>query len=365
MKTLLILTLLSSHAFAQYSKPQLIARYTGMDAYNAPDGMICFSSEPQPTKEGIYLGCSTAEGTLMARWSPTFSKVATSSRIFSKPIQMGETTSWYEFDEAGVSKVFEAGRTGVRETTLKNLGSYSALIDSFLMLKDRSYVYRLQDDGKELLNWKNHQITSLYKEDIAYIFPPVTSKEGNFITKIRREHTGENAPDELILWDGKFQTILKDKESDINSPWKAFRHQYALDGNSIAFIATDAQGEGLFLLKDNRLITVARAGREVASFDYFSPKLRDGVLVFRGMDHQKRKVVYLFYNQKLRPLITQGDTVITDKGLARVDYQSQDALFYGSPGIGPTGEIVQQATLTDADNPNTLLGIGLLKFTKE
>lgn len=365
MKTLLIFILLTSHALAQYSKPQLVARYAGMDAYNAPDALICFSSEPQPTKEGIYLGCLTSEGALMARWSPGFSKVASTSRFFSRPVQMGETTSWYEFDEAGVIKVFEASRSVVRETTLKNLGPYSALIDSFLMLKDRSYVYRLQDEGKELLNWKNHQITSLYREDIAYIFPPVTSKEGNFITKIRREHIGENAPDELIFWDGKFQTILKDKDADINSPWKGFRHQYALDGNSIAFFATDSQGEGLFLLKDNRVITVARAGKEVASFDFFSPKLRDGVLVFRGMDQQKRKVVYLFYNHKLRPLITQGDTVITDKGLARVDYQSQDALFHGSPGIGPTGEIVQQATLTDADNPNTLLGIGLLKFTKE
>jgi hypothetical protein len=365
MKTLLILTLLTSHAFAQYSKPQLVARYAGMDAYNAPDGMICFSSEPQPTKEGIYLGCQTAEGMLMARWSGTFAKVATTSRIFSKPIQMGDTTSWYEFDEAGVSKVYEAGRSGVRAITLKNLGSYSALIDSFLMLKDRSYVYRLQDQGKELLNWKNHQITSLYKDDIAHIFPPVTSQEGFFIAKIRRVHTGENAPDELIFWDGKFHTILKDKEADTNSAWRSFRHQYAVDGNTIAFIGTDAQGEGLFLLKENRLITVARAGREVAGFDFFSPKLRDGILVFRGMDHQKRKVVYLFYNHKLRPLLTQGDTIMTDKGLARVDYQSQDALFYGSPGIGPTGEIVQQATLTDADNPNTLLGIGLLKFTKE
>jgi hypothetical protein len=365
MKTLLILTLITSQAFAQYSKPQLLARYGGIDAYNAPDGMICFSSEPQPTKEGIYLGCQSAEGSLMARWSPNFTKVATSSRIFSRPVQMGEITNWYEFDQAGVSKVFEASRSGVRSTTLKNLGTYSALIDSFLMLKDRSYVYRLQDEGKELLNWKNHQITSLYKEDIAYIFPPVTSKEGNFIAKIRREHTGENAPDELIFWDGKFQTILKDKEADSNSAWKSFRHQYAVDGNTIAFIGTDSLGEGIFLLKDQRLITVARAGREVASFDYFSPKLRDGVLVFRGMDHQKRKVVYLFYNHKLRPLLTQGDTILTDKGLARVDYQSQDALFYGSPGIGPTGEIVQQATLTDADNPNTLMGIGLLKFTKE
>jgi len=67
----------------------------------------------------------------------------------------------------------------------------------------------------------------------------------------------------------------------------------------------------------------------------------------------------------LRKLLTRGDIVKTDKGLARVDYKDQDALFYGAPGIGPQGEIYQQATLTDADFSMTLLGIGLIKFTKE
>ena len=57
--------------------------------------------------------------------------------------------------------------------------------------------------------------------------------------------------------------------------------------------------------------------------------------------------------------------VKTDKGLARVDYRSQDALFYGPPGVSEEGDIFQQATLTDIDHPLTLLGIGLLKLNKE
>lgn len=365
MKTLLFSLLFSPALLANYSKPQMVARYAGIDAYNAPDGMICFSSEPEPTRDGIYLGCQTSEGSIMAKWSPKFSKVASTSRLFSKPVSVGEVTSWYEFDDAGIQKFYEGRTSGVRSVTLQKLGSYSALIDSFLPIKGGSYIYRLQEESKQFWLWKNHQVTSFFNDSVSHLFPPVTSKEGNFIFKLRREHTGENAPDELVLWNGEFKTLLKDREAESTSRWKSFRHQYALDGNTLAFIATDAQGEGIFLLQDGRLITVARAGRELASFDFFSPKLRDGVLLFRGMDHQKRKVLYLFYNQKLRPLLTQGDIVNTDKGLARVDYLSQDALFYGAPGIGPTGEIVQQATLTDADNPNTLLGIGLIKFTRE
>jgi hypothetical protein len=93
--------------------------------------------------------------------------------------------------------------------------------------------------------------------------------------------------------------------------------------------------------------------------------MRNGVLVFRGLDLERRKSVWVHEKGELKKLLTQGDIVKTDKGLARVDYKSSDALLYGAPGIGPEGVIFQQATLTDIDSPLTLLGIGLIKFVRE
>ena len=110
---------------------------------------------------------------------------------------------------------------------------------------------------------------------------------------------------------------------------------------------------------------VARAGKDLKRFDFFSPKLRRGVLVFRGEDLENRKAVWIYESGVLKRLLTQGDVVKTDKGLARVDYQSQDAIFYGAPGISENGEIYLQATLTDIDSPLTLLGVGLIKLKKE
>ncbi len=159
--------------------------------------------------------------------------------------------------------------------------------------------------------------------------------------------------------------ILKDRDADPTSKIKSFRHQYAFDSGVAAVFMTDEKGEALVLVKNGQLKVVARAGTDVLSFDYFAPKLMGDVLAFRGMDFQKRKVVYVYENSKLKALITQGDVVETDKGLAKIQYHNQDAQFYGAPGIAPNGDIYQQATLTDANNPLMLHGIGLLKYKKE
>jgi hypothetical protein len=367
MKILIISLLISLSSHAHYGKPELVARYSGIDSFNAPEGLYCFSSEPQPTKEGVFLGCLNQDGNaLMVKWSPQFEIVAYSeSGLFSHPKEVEGQANWYEFSEAGVRNLFEYKNNNLNIINLKNLGPTFALIDSFTAVKNQSYIYRLQDETKKLQSWKNHTINSLYAENVAHIFPPVSSVDGDFVIKVRRDSTSESSPDELIIWDGEFKTILKDRDADATSKFKSFRHQYALDQGAVALVVDDYLGESLLILKDGQTTEVARAGKQLTGFDYFSPKMRNGVLVFRGVDLEKRKAVWVYQDGELKKLLTQGDVVMTDKGLARVHYQDHDALFYGASGIGPDGDIYQQATLTDIDSPVTLLGIGLIKFKKE
>ena len=367
MKTLIVCLFLSLPTFAHYGKPELVARYSGIDAFNAPEDLTCFTSEPQPTKEGVFLGCTSGEGQAqMMRWSPRFEVIALSKEnLFSHPKEVSGKISWYEYSETGARNLFEYQNQNLNLINLKNLGPAFAMVDSFTAIKDQAYIYRLQDETKTLQSWKNHTVTSLYTEDIAHIFPPVSSVEGNFVVKVRRENTDEKSPDELMIWDGAFHSVLKDHDSDPTSLVKAFRHQYALDGNAVALVVTDARGEALVILQEGKMTEVARVGVELSGFDYFSPKMRGGVLVFRGVDNEKRKALWVYERGVLKRLLTQGDVVKTDKGLARVDYKNVDAVLFGAPGIGPNGEIYQQATLTDIDSPLTLLGIGLIKFLKE
>jgi hypothetical protein len=367
MKIFFILCLFSSSLFAGYGKPELLARYSGIDSFNAPDGLYCFTAEPLPTKEGVLMGCLDGDGqSLMMRFSNSYEVLANSELgLFSKPLLVDKKSAWYEFNESGVRKLYEYQGQELSAIDLRNLGPLYALIDSFVPVRNNTYVYRLQDESKKLLSWKNHIVSDLYTEDISHIFPPVSSVKGDFLIKVRRLHLNEDAPDELLKWDGEFKSLLKDRDSDPTSPFKSFRHQFALDENLVALIATDDRGEALFLIENGQALEVARAGVDLQSFDFFSPKLRNGVLAFRGIDLQKRRALWVFEKNELRKILTQGDVVKTDKGLARVDYRSQDALFYGSPGVSEEGDIFQQATLTDIDHPLTLLGIGLIKLNKE
>jgi hypothetical protein len=368
MKKVYFLSLiLSTSIFANYSKPQLIARYSGVDSFNAPQGLYCFTAEPLATTEGVFLGCRNQEDhSLMIRFSPKYELLAThETSLFSTPKEVLGKTSWFEFSQAGVQKLFDFQKGLLSQRELKNLGSLYSQIDSFTPIKNEFYIYRCQDETKQILMWQNHISTPLFKEVTSHIFPPVTSIQGDFIFKIRKGDTQESSPDELILWNGKFKKILSDKDADPSSPFKSFRHQMALDNETLAFIGTDDQGEALFLLRDGKFEEVARVGKDLLSFDYFSPKLRNETLVFRGTDLNRRKVLWIYKQGILERLLTQGDVVHTDKGFARVDYKSQDALFYGAPGISESGDVYQQATLTDIDSTITLLGIGLLQFKKE
>ena len=367
MKTIFILgAFLSSSLWAQYSKPTLVARYSGADSFNAQDGLYCFTSEPEPVQEGIFLGCQSQEGTVMVRWNPSFQIVsATEHSLYSHPKAANNKVSWYEFDETGVRSLYEFYDQKLLVTALKNLGPLSSLIDSFVAIKNGTYIYRVQDESKKLFIWKNHEVSMFYNQTVSHIFPPVSAENGNLLMKIRKNDLNENSPDELIFWNGEFKTVLKDKDADGSSKFKAFRHQYALDGDKVAFIGTDGLGEGIFILENDSITEVARVGKELNSFDYFSPKMKNGVLAFRGLDRENRRSLWVYQSGKLSKLLTQGDVVLTDKGPARVDYRSQDALFYGAPGVAPTGDVYLQATLTDIDSPLTLLGVGLLKFKKE
>jgi hypothetical protein len=368
MKSFFISLFLSSSLFASgYGKPQLIARYSGTDSHNIPSGLTCFTADPIPTFDGVFLGCMNNQGhSQMVRFHPDFELVAISENgLFSLPKEVDRKSSWYEFDEAGLSKLFEFREGELQVTKLKNLGPQDALIDAFIPIKNDIYIYRLQRETKKLFTWKDSIVTSFFDEQISHLFPPESTANGNFVFKIRKDSLSDNAPDELIFWNGSFKSILKDQDADPSSAIKSFRHQLALDHDSVAVIATDSAGEALFILHNGAMVEVARVGKELTSFDYFSPKMKNGILVFRGIDLEKRKALWVFEHRVLKKLLTQGDVVKTDVGLARFDYKSQDALFYGAPGISESGDIYQQAALTDIDFPMTLLGVGLIKFNKE
>lgn len=367
MNILFLLLTLSSMTYAGYSKPELVARLDDLHAWNAPDNLSCYSSSPSFQNGLIYLGCRDNKSFLMAAWGPRGFKVIERSgdeTIFSSPLASMGTISWYEFNELTMLRSF-VRLESTNQTVISNLDSLSGANDSFLPLSIDSFFYRAKGETPELMQWTNGRLRSFFAPGAAYLFTPIVGASGEVALKTRDQHLGEEAPDRLWIYDGNWKMILEDQDANPSSPWKTFRHQLSVEGDKVLAIATDKEGEALILIQGSRVSVLARAKVDLLRFDFFAPKMRAETIVVRGEDFQKRKAIYVYDKNGFRKLVAQGDIVHTDITYGRIDYQNQDAIFYGSPAIDERGNIVFQATLTHSDHPRTLLGIGLIKINKE
>lgn len=366
MKYLIPLMLFSHTALAAFSKPELLARLSDVQAWNAPDNTWCFTSEPAILKDQVYLSCFDIDGYFMAQIGNGFKMItrAESGHMLSLPQTSFGKVSFYEYNEMDIVRSYEL-TSSLRKIELNTLGPRSESKDSFYPISGDSWFFRVKGEAPEIMIWRNGEVTPFFNPGAAYIFTPQVGPRGEIAFMTRDGDYNQSSPDRIWQFTGSWKVILEDKDANANSPWRSIRHSLAVEGNKVAVLADDGNGEALLLIENGRTRVLARAGKDLKSFDFFTPKMRGGTIAVRGEDFQKRKVLYVYDQQGFRPLLTQGDIVHTDKGPARVHYKDQNALFYGAPGIDERGSVVQQATLTDPDFPSTLIGIGIIKFRKE
>jgi hypothetical protein len=140
MKLYLFLLSVPLLSHAQFSRPELIARLAQTGAWNAPDNIWCFASEPGVLKGQIHLGCLDADGPLMAQWGKAGFKVlarAQDGEYFSHPLNSFNKISWYSYNEWGILRSYESSRT-LEVAKLKNLGPLRAANDSLLNYDESS-----------------------------------------------------------------------------------------------------------------------------------------------------------------------------------------------------------------------------------
>ena len=368
MKSLLLLFLIPVSVFAGFSKPELIARLSDRGAYKAPDNTWCFTSDPAILRGKVYLSCMDIDGRLMIEWDDDYKVIARAEedQMFAAPLSGFGKVSWYEFNEWGAVKSFElSDKLTVRD--LKVLGPLNRSIDNLTLVSPDSWLLRTKGNSPELWIWQNDRAIPFFNPGAAYLFRPYVGNEGNIVLKVRENSYSESSPDKLWLYsNNKWKIIFEDRDSNPESPWKTFRQSFAIEGEKILLIATDDQGEALLILDNGNVEVIARAGKDVKSFDFFSPQMNGGTVAVRGVDFQGRKVLYVYDQQEgFRRLVTQGDIVHTDIGYGKFDYSNQDSIFYSSPGVDEKGNVYQQLTMVDPDFPKVLMGIGLIKFIKE
>ncbi len=367
MKSLLLLFFLPLSSYAGLGKPELIARFSDRSAYKAPDNTWCFSSDPAILNGKVYLKCMDILGSLMIEFGDEGKVIARAQedQIFSSATTAFGRVNWYEFNEWGAVKSFELGDK-LTEKDLKTIGPMNQTIDHVAPASVDSIILRTKGENPELWISQGGKATPFFNPGASYLFRPFVSLTGTIVIKSREINYNESSPDKLWLYsNNQWKMILEDRDSNPNSPWKIFRQSFAIEGEKVLLVATDDQGEALLLIDQGKVKIIARAGKDLKKFDYFSPSMNGGTVAIRGEDFNGRKVLYVHDQDGFRPLLTQGDIVHTDLGLGKVDYSNQDSIFYSSPGVDEKGNVYQQATLVDADYPKTLLGVGLIKFSKE
>lgn len=339
-----------------------------VDAWNAPDNMWCFSGEPTILNEKVYLGCIDNQGALMGEWSKEGFNVlsrAKEDHLFSVAVAAYNKVSWYEYNEAMVERGFEYTDT-LSVRSLRSLGPFTSGTDTFAPFTNDSLFFRSKTGQPSLYVLKDDSFKLLFNPGASYLFSPSSGPKGEIALKVRFNNFAESSPDQLwFYFNNEWKMILEDQDSNPASPWKSFRNQVTIYEGKVLAIASDGKNDSLLLIENSKVTVIAKTGTHLARFDHFSPKMNKDTIVVRGEDFENRKAVFVKDDESFRPLLVQGNIVHTDRGLARVDYKDRDALFYGAPGIDEKGNIVIQGTLTDADFPSTLLGIGLIRFNKE
>lgn len=358
MKYLLFLGLIPSMVWANYQKPELLARYFSTHNYNLPQDSYCYMGTPMAFDGKVIVNCVREEERDLMMWDESGkSHVFYSTKNFlSTPQYVNKTLTWYEYELNGVNSVHQ-WKDGVLKT-IPVEGAVRAV--SFL---GNEWIFQ----GRDFLNVQTEDGVYPSKiENISYVHSPSVSNSGEYAVKIRRNTDANSSPDEIWTY-GKngWIKVFGDTDSDPQSPWKDFRNNVATGNGKVFVIARDSEGEALLEISGGKQKVLARAGVDLKEFESFQIAYNKGTVVFRGIDLSGRKVIYA-HDGQLKRVLTQGDTVITDLGtIATVNYKNKDSIIYNNPTIGPDGEIVIQGTLTDFDDNKTLVGVGIIRIKRD
>lgn len=170
----------------------------------------------------------------------------------------------------------------------------------------------------------------LETNDVSYFFS-AASNEKLMVQKVRLGESGEIAesrPDEIRIGlapDYKMKAILKDKDADPTSEFLSFRNFSVVQDEYWTVIAKTQKGD-VAVVGKNLDFKILPLYEEFESIDFWPPAITpQGGLVIRGKSNGVNGLWLI--NSKTHLILRSGDTVMTDKGLARLT----ESLFYNHP----------------------------------
>lgn len=200
----------------------------------------------------------------------------------------------------------------------------------------------------------------------AFLFTPAFNNNRQIAGKARLGGTANSQPDQILRTEsnGVATVLAQDADALPGSLFTGFDNSVAFnDGGEVAFIAnlTSPSARAVFRTVMEDPQEVAREGENgVASIEFFAPRMNNsGLVVFRAIDDAGNRAIWLADGISVTPLVTAGDVVMTDIGPARIQSPTGGPVFSGGIDVNDNGEVAFVAVLTEPDNANALLGLGL------
>ncbi|WP_131105977.1 cell wall-binding repeat-containing protein [Ornithinimicrobium sufpigmenti] len=179
----------------------------------------------------------------------------------------------------------------------------------------------------------------------SYLYSPTFNDAQQIAGKVSLTESFNHQEIRLFEADGSSQAVLATDNVDPDSPYRSFDNSVGLsDDGQVAAFATLREGNTKVLVRTDGTtvehVADVSADSPLASFEFFAPDVNTrGEVVFRAVDKDGKRGVWVADGEDLRPVLVEGDVVETDLGLGQLGQHDSSPVFGGSPQINNRGDV--------------------------
>ncbi len=388
MRKILFAIFLCTNLFAiEFDGPKILARSNINNNYNLPVRAMLSNTNPVINNKGdiafkvIYSGVEEVQGI----WAKGYEDPEGKLLIYSFG-ELGISDPTIDEDGKIYYSLFDEGSTeGVYRFNIRDFIT-EKLIDPtqfdfmfYTYTQGEKNKLKFRGTSKDNLRSFNEydlstkelkELVAEGKNGVSYLFRPSYTKEGKIYFKARLGEIGEweeNRPDILYSFHNqKLNQEVFDHNYNTTSEFFAFLNSVDVSENEhLVFTALTKDGRLAinYLDRSKKVHQIAIENSEdLLNIENFPAKINNsGHVLFRGKDGELKRSIFFWDGDKLTKIISEGQEVMTDLGMARIVLNPNFPGFSGEIDFNDFDQIVFSATLvTIKENKDLGLGVFLI-----
>lgn len=370
---LMLLSTLAQASMPDYNSPEILARANIRDGYNLPPMSFLSNTSPVINNRGdvtFKIMGSNGEPNhglwlkLQEEENGKIVYVAPEDRLLTDPqINNQSKIAFNLYDEGITDGIFSLDGVSLKvDQVLKPEGQDLIYYTYPQIMNDGKIFFRGTNENNErtFFSYSNGNLQKIISEGIesygqksSYLFRLHLNDKGEMVFKRRLGEAGqwdESNGDEILFLKPNAQNgydstvIARDRDADPTSFYLGFSNNVTLSKSGLAtFTATlEDSHKTLVLYKEGILRNLAiEKVDELSEIEMFTPKVNDqGLVAFRAKDQEGKRGIFIANTEGIKKLVTEGDEVKTDLGMAKILSNPNYPGFSGEIDMNDNGDIV-------------------------